>query len=146
MQSGKPEEFLLTIHTIVRLTMSSEPSSHVVDLLRLQNKILVTRIYRLELLKSNYEGPKHLELQCFQEKMNALSSKIQYMAMRALSTRLVNLKAKIDLKLAEEKSRLSAYRNLDPNLMAEYLRLKDDLECQEMLIKMSENNAIYRTP
>lgn len=78
--------------------------------------------------------------------MNALSSKIQYMAMRALSTRLVNLKAKIDLKLAEEKSRLSAYRNLDPNLMAEYLRLKDDLECQEMLIKMSENNAIYRTP
>lgn len=78
--------------------------------------------------------------------MEALVSKTQYTAFIVLKNRIDSLEAKLSSKLAEERSQVDAYKNLDPDLMAEFLRLKDDLECQEMLIKMSNDNSFYRTP
>lgn len=126
--------------------MFTETNPRVIELLRMQNKILETRLHRLDLLKRHYEEDSQLKLERFHKSMEALVSKTQYTAFIVLKNRIDSLEAKLSSKLAEERSQVDAYKNLDPDLMAEFLRLKDDLECQEMLIKMSNDNSFYRTP
>jgi len=125
---------------------------HRIKLLNLNNKILRIRLEYLSALKEHYNDYwLNFDIRCSAADLECQSSKKKYFAAMALKTegaKIDELAEKIGEKmrlLSEEEtalgSRLRRYERLNQDLLAEYWVLKEDLECQEMLIKISERNT-----
>lgn len=116
--------------------------------LELRHKILETKLNYLELLKEHYENYwLDIDLQCLDTRVGHYVSKARSMVYETKAEFLANMlkklnseKESLDKEIAEAQLKLEQFKNLDSDLLAEYRSLKDDLECQDMLIKISENN------
>lgn len=117
--------------------------------LHVSNKILETRLKYLALLKEHYEGHLlDLGLQSYKSKIECTTIKCEFMTHQLRETKLNQIwqrlseeEAVLDQKISQIESRLDQFRRLDPVLLAEYRELNDELECQEMLIQISELNG-----
>lgn len=116
--------------------------------LELKNKILESKLNYLELLKEHYENYwLDIDLQCLDARIGHYVSKARSMVYETKAEFLANMlkklnseKESLDKEIVEAQLKLEQFKSLDPDLLAEYRSLKDDLECQDMLIKISENN------
>lgn len=120
---------------------------HQIDILNLQKKFLEKQVERLEILKRQYEEDKPLELKCLEDKMNDFVARAGYMTSEALRKKKKHVESKLKefdsmmkVRFAEAESQSNAYKNLSPDLLAEYIKLRDDLECRELLIKIGQDN------
>lgn len=111
--------------------------------LGLVRKIIETRLASRKL---ELEHQKNLDedLRLYETKIKCLESKARFHKFNKMDKKLEKLKAKttdVEKRIDEAKRRLNLYKNLDADLLAEYRQLKDDLECQEMIFKLSEDNV-----
>lgn len=128
-----------------RLKLNRE---HKKRLWKLNNAILSTKIERLQLLRHHYqEHWLDLDLKCYDSKLDSLVSKTKFTVSQTAAKRIEGMVERfkqedesLDKQIAEAQSRLDKFKNLDPHLLAEYRKLKDDLECQAILIAISEEN------
>lgn len=125
-------------------------------IMSLKNKILSARLERLRLTRQVFE---ELDLKSYEAKLDMLVSKIKFSTREASLKRLEELERnvaagansdgyKMELlgeRITAMKSQLSKYQSLDPNLLSDYKKVKDDLDCQQMLIKMCESPSATRT-
>lgn len=117
-------------------------------ILGLRNKILEAKLNYLEELKVHYVNYwLDIDLQCPEARIGHYVSKAQLMVyetkaerMADMSRRLQTKKESLDKNIVKAQSRLEKFKEVAPNLLAEYRALKDDLECQDMLIQISEGN------
>lgn len=118
---------------------------HRLKVLNLKNKILQTRLEYLTPLKKHYESYwLKVDLECYEAKLACLTNKAKYLTYQAISEKIQKLKEEIKLEdeeISQLSERLQKFRSLDSQLLAEYRRLKEEIECQEMLIKISEGNV-----
>lgn len=122
---------------------------HRMKILDLENKILQMRLERLSLLKQHYEEFwLDIELKCFDTKIRGLVAKANFMVQQKRSEHLKGLVLKLeeesrslDIEIIRAKTQLEKFKKLDPELLSEYRELKDELECQDMLIQYSEYNT-----
>lgn len=120
---------------------------HQIGILKLRKRLLEKQVERLEVLKRHYEEDKPLELKCLRDKMDDFVARAEYMTTEALRKKKTHMENQlkefdsiIKTKLSEAESLSNAYKNLSPDLMAEYIKLRDDLECRELLIKIGQDN------
>lgn len=117
-------------------------------ILTTKNKILAVRIERLRLLKQHYQDYKlDLDLKSHDSKLDSLVSRTKYTVYETSKKRIEELQRRVNEEniqlegqISDAEDRLDRYKRLDPNLLAEYRRLKDDLECQYLLMEISEKN------
>lgn len=115
----------------------------------LNNKLLAVKIERLNLLRQHYQDHwLDLDLKSYDSKLDSLVSRTRFTVHQTSMKRVDELihkynqeSAMLDEQIADVQARLEKFNNLDPDLLTEYRKLKDDLECQELLIKISENNV-----
>lgn len=115
---------------------------------RLQNKILETRKERLKLTKQHQQDYLlTTDLKSYESKLDSLVSKGKYTIRQTCLKRKEELKLAFDeKKVALDKevldltSKLNQYRRLDESLLAEYRKVKDELECQNLLIDLEGGN------
>lgn len=112
-------------------------------------KILETRIKYLTVLREYYQndllalGVKEIEaeIEATVTKAEFMTQELRKKRMNEKLQRLKTEKGSLKEKIATAESRLDRFRSLDPTLLSEYRKLKDDLECQDMLIQFSEANV-----
>lgn len=122
---------------------------HRLKILNLNNKILESKLDYLSALKRHYEDYwLDFDLKCYEAKMDCLVSKAKLTVNQAIQDRKGDMLRRLneetvllDEQISEAKAKLDQYKNLDARLMAEYRSLKDDLECQDLLIEISEGNT-----
>lgn len=118
------------------------------QIMKLNNNILTVRLEQLEVLKQHYQDYwLDLDLKGYEASLDSLVGKAKFTAHQSSWKRLDemerNLEEKnkeLDERIATLELRLNKFRSVEPNLLAEYRKLKDDLECQELLIRMGEDN------
>lgn len=124
----------------------SKDRSH--KILELKSKILEVQRDYLKALKEHYEDYLlDLDVRCYKAKMYSFVTKAEYLILKAKSDKIDKIAsrqdgelANLDDQIAEANAKLNQYKRLDPNLLAEYRKLKDDFDCQQMLIAISEAN------
>jgi len=118
-------------------------------LIRLKNEYLEIRLRRLELLKKHYEQFWiDLDLQEYESRLDSITARTQA-TMHHVSRKKVDELTEscerdiktVDTELSEAEERLKQFNNLDRSLLAEYRKIRDDIECQNLLVELSENNA-----
>lgn len=117
--------------------------------LELGNKLMAARLSRLELLRENYQDHLlGLGLKDYQTKFEAYYTRAKSATCNSLAERIKKLEEHLNKEeetLNKEQAslelKLNKHRMLDKNLVAEYRRLKDDIECQMLLLEYSENNG-----
>jgi hypothetical protein len=119
-------------------------------LMQLENKILEVRLEQSRLLKQHYE--EHLlkvDLKSYESKLNSLVSRSKYTVSQTCLKRLEELKREydrqneaLDKECSELRKSLEQYKRLDANLLADYRKLKEDLDCQNLLIEMSGGGSV----
>lgn len=117
-------------------------------ILGLKNKILEAKLNYLEELREHYMNYwLDVDLQCPEARICHYVSKAQLMVYETKSERMTEMfkklsrgKESLDKRIIAAQSRLEEFKRVDPDLLAEYRALKDDLECQDMLIQISEGN------
>lgn len=117
-------------------------------ILATKNKILALRMERLRLLKQHYQDHKlDLDLASHEARLDSLVSRTKYTVFETSKKRIDDLErvtreenSQLEELISEAEDKLDRYRRLDPNLLAEYRQLKDDLECQNLLMEISEKN------
>lgn len=127
--------------------------NHRSAIIRLNNQILETRLNYLKTLEEYYENFwLDVGLKSFKAKMECIATKEKLLARQSMANKIEDISSKLcneafqlDRDIRNAEARLSKYKALDPILMAEFRQIKDDLECQELLIKMSEKNIINET-
>lgn len=112
-------------------------------------KILETKLKYLTVLREYYQ--KHLlafgvkefeaEIEATVTKAEFLTQEFRKKKMNEKLQRLKTEKGPLKEKISAAENRIDKFRSLDPTLLSEYQKLKDDLECQDMLIQFSEANA-----
>lgn len=117
---------------------------HRLKVLNLNNKILQAKHDYLTNLKKHYESYwLNLDLECYEARMACLINKAKFLTYQAISETINKSKEDIklmDSEIAQASKRLQMFKSLNPQLLAMYRSLKDEIECQEMLIKISECN------
>lgn len=117
---------------------------HRLKVLNLKNKILQARLDQLTSLKHHYENYwLKLDLERYEAKMTYLTNKAKFLTYQSLSEKIPRLREEargLDEETAQLTQRLEKFRSLDPQLLATFRSLKEEIECQEMLIKISEGN------
>lgn len=111
-------------------------------------KILETRTKYLTLLKEHYQNYSlDLGFKCCQAEIESFTTKSEFMTQQLRRAKMVEKlhklnteKALLAHKITSAEIRLDRFKTLDPALLAEHRELNDDLECQEMLIQISEAN------
>lgn len=128
---------------------SQKNRDHRLKLLNLNNKILQAKHDYLVLLKQHYETYwLRMDLECYEAKMTCMVNKAKFLAHQAASENVNKLKDEIeqvDGEISQLTERLDKFKSLDPQLLAKFWALKDEIECQEMLIKISEDNISQDT-
>lgn len=117
-------------------------------ILELNNNILQVQVDTLKLLKQHYESYwLDFSLKYSESEINCHVSKARLMTYHVREDKADDILRKLDEEnkelgeeLARVNERVERFKGLDQNLVAEYRKLKDDLECQEMLIQMSAGN------
>ena len=115
-------------------------------LLELENKIMDTRLVRLNLLKQHYQDHwLGMDLKEYESKYDALYNRLRFVTYQTGLNRIEELERHVsreslalDQEMTKLELRVSKLKSLDPQLVAEYRKLKDDLECQNLLIEYSE--------
>lgn len=115
----------------------------------LENKILEVQLEQLKLVKQHYEEHQlKVDLKSYESKLNRLVSKSRYTVLQTSHKRLDDLQREfdqqneaLDKEITDLTNRLDQYKRLDPTLLAEYRKLKEDLDCQNLLIEMSGGNV-----
>lgn len=136
-----------------QLSMDCEESdgeNHKLKVLRLHNQILEVKKKYLNLLKEHYENYwLDLELKNREYREYSNLNKAKYTTYSECSKKLEDSSSRVkeankilteEVKLAEQ--RLERFNSLDPKLLSEYKRLKEEHECQELLVKLSLNNSV----
>lgn len=111
-------------------------------------KIFEIRSKYLTSLKEHYQAyTLHLGFECCKAEIECFTVKSEYMTQQLRRVKMVEKlhrlneeKALLNEKISSVETRLDRFRSLDPALLAEHRELNDDLECQEMLIQISEAN------
>lgn len=115
-------------------------------ILRLHNKILEAKLDYLNALKQHYNDHwLDFDTKCSDLRAECQLNKVMFKTYQSSSKKLLEInnalrsEAKIlDGKISNAEKRVIQFKELDHNLLAEYQRLKDDLECQDLLIEISE--------
>lgn len=115
-------------------------------LLELENKIMNTRLVRLNLLKQHYlDHWLGMDLKEYESKYDALYNRLRFVTYQTGLNRVEGLERHVskeslalDQEITKLESQVRKLKSLDPKLVAEYRKLKDDLECQKLLIEYSE--------
>lgn len=118
------------------------------SILRLNNRILEIKLDYLSALRQHYDDYwLEFDSKCCDLRIDCLVSKAKFMTyqtsskkLEEISRSLMDEEKSLDNDIARAEKRLMEYKKSDPDLLAEYQRLKDDLECQELLIEISEDN------
>lgn len=120
------------------------------ELIKQRKEVLDTKLYYLKLLKKHYEEDViGSELDRCVNQINSETNERLFVANRWLTQRVSELSETLraleaaldeDIKLAQ--ARLEQFKGLDEGLLRRYWRLRDDVECREMLIKLSQNNDV----
>lgn len=118
-------------------------------MLDLNIKIREIKLVILEELKKHYETHwLNVDLKCRDAKIVYHMSKAKLALHEFKEKKLVEMikqlevkKESLDRRINSCHSRLEQFKKLDPSLLAEYRMLKDDLECQDMMIQISEGIA-----
>lgn len=111
-------------------------------------KILEARTKYLTLLKEHYQNYSldlgfkccEAEIKCFTTKSEFMTQQLRRAKMVERLHKLTAEKALLEQKISSAEIRLDQFKTLDPALLAEHRELNDDLECQEMLIQISQAN------
>lgn len=117
--------------------------------LQLHNQILETKSDYLKALEDHYKNYwLKLDLQAHKLVLDSIDSKESYNSyltsakkLQVLSSELEEENLRLTKQIEEAQKRLDKFNGLDPNLLAEFRRLKDDLECQELLMTIGDVNV-----
>lgn len=116
--------------------------------LKKSNDVLSIKLECLELLKKHYEDfwldthlkyiASSLDAMVEREKFNVYDKIRERIDKR--NCEIKNEYEIVDRKIGEAQRQLDLYQRLNPEMLEEYKRLKDDLECQDMMIQLSKTN------
>lgn len=115
----------------------------------LKNQFLTLKLERLQLLKRHYEDFwLDLDLKDYESKLDSIVSRTKATVYHISRKKIEELKTKyeredkqLDEQLAKAQAKLDKFNSLDSNLLAEYRKIRDDIECQNLLVEISKNNA-----
>lgn len=118
------------------------------SILRLHNRILEIKLEYLNTLKQHYDDYwLDFDLKCCDLRIACRTSKANFTRYQTGAKRLDEISRflhkediSLDRELAKAEERQMQFKKLDPELLAEYQKLKDDLECQDLLIEISQVN------
>lgn len=117
-------------------------------LTNLRGSILLVKVERLALLEEHYvDFWLDLHMKDYEAKLDSIVNRAKATVFHISKKKIEGLKSKfereisaLDNELAEAQTKLDKFNNLDPDIMAEYLKLKDDIECQNLLVEISNEN------
>lgn len=124
-----------------------------IDEIKQQNQLLNAQFLELSQLKKRFEDHwldiklKHI-LSKRESETNEKTYSLFEKDMRKIDQldRLLDVKSyQIDDTLKRTKERLRQFNSLDPKLLNDYRKIKDDIECQEEIIKISQSNTLPTT-
>lgn len=123
------------------------------DEIRQQNLLLNAQFQELNQLKKRFEDYwLDAKLKHILSKKDCETSEKIYSLFERESRKIDQLDRLLDVKLFQidesikrAKDKLSQFSSLDPKLLDDYRKIKDDIECQEEIIKISQNNALPST-
>lgn len=118
--------------------------------LALENEFMRIRLEHSKVMKQHYE--EHylkVDLKSYQWRMESLLSRSRHTANQTSMRRLNDYlkrefdkqNKRLDTKMADLSCKLDQYKRLDGRLLADYQKLKEDLDCQNLLIEMSGGNV-----
>lgn len=115
--------------------------------LEIENNKLKEQLNDLTKLQKQFFDWSQFDLKRYEVRLNYLLSKAKFMThqhtvkkLDEIETILNNTSNQLDERISQSERTLIQFDNLDPALLAEYRRLKDDLECQDLLIEISKDN------
>lgn len=118
-------------------------------LVSLENQYLSIKLERLKLLKQHYEDYwldldlKHSEAR-LDYTVSAAAAIVAQCNKKALEEAKANYEkelVELNKRIKENQIQLDKFNSLDPELLAEYRQLRDDIDCQNMLFEISKNNV-----
>lgn len=116
--------------------------------LDLNNKILEMKLNYLTLLKHHVENCLEFDVDCQKAKVDCEVNKAIFEVKMKESKNYNELLDQVNRedenlreKIVQSQTKLDQLKKLNPALLAEYRALKEELECQEMLIQISECNV-----
>lgn len=115
--------------------------------LMLERKIAELRYTRLKLVYE-YKVEKLRDIRFFEAKIDYLKNKSQFVQLEKQNgkldcniEKLSKANSFMERKISTTRMMLQQYNELDQRLLAEYRDLRDEIDCQEMLVELSQANT-----